>query len=235
MARKDSKHTGNRLLASLSQKDLAPLARHFEVVPLILREGLSKAGRAIPFAYFPERGMISLVQTLEDGATIEVGLVGREGFFGVPLILGSRSSPVEAMVQGEGSAIRIPAEILVAEVSRNERLRGLLLRYTQAHLSQVTQTAACNGRHGVRQRLARWLLEAQDRLGGDTVPISHEFLSFMLGCRRAGVSEGLAALKDSGIAPAGRGAIHVGSRKSLEAASCECYRTTRAEFRRLLP
>ena len=235
MARKDSKQTGNRLLAALSPKDLASLSRHFESVPLPLREGLSKAGRRIPFAYFPESGMISLVQPLEDGATIEVGLVGREGFFGVPLVLGARSSPVEAMVQGEGTALRVPAEILIAEAGRNERLRALLLRYAQAHLSQVPQIAACNGRHAVRQRLARWLLEAQDRLGGDTVPISHESLSFMLGCRRAGVSESLAELKTSGISAAGRSAIHVGNRKSLEAAACECYRTTRAEFRRLLP
>jgi CRP-like cAMP-binding protein len=178
--------------------------------------------------------MISLVQSLEDGTTVEVGLIGREGFWGVPLLLGARSSPVEAMVQGAGQGLRMPAAALVAEATRNAEVRELLLRYAQALHTQVAQTAACNGRHSVQRRLARWLLEAATRLESDSLSLSHEFLSYMLGCRRSGVTVALGGLSDDGAVAVKRESITIVDRPALEAASCECYRTVQNEFRRLL-
>lgn len=235
MSRKASSHGENRLLAALPPKQRAALYKRYDIVDLKLRSSLSKAGGPIDAAYFPLSGMISLVQNLEDGATIEVGLIGAEGFFGVPLVLGARSSPVEAMVQGAGTALRIPLKALLTEADRSEKFRAILLRYAQALLTQVVQTAACNGRHPVQKRLARWLLEAHDRMGGSDMRLSHELLAFMLGCRRAGVTVALGKLKSSGALSAARGHVHIKDRKRLEDAACECYRTVQTEFRRLLP
>jgi CRP-like cAMP-binding protein len=234
MSRKAPRPGENRLLAALPPKQLAALYRRYETVDLTLKTSLSKPGAPIDAAYFPESGMISLVQTLEDGATIEVGLIGAEGFWGVPLVLGTRSSPVEAMVQGTGRALRIPVKDLLAEIAKSEKLRALLLRYAQALLTQVVQTAACNGRHPVQKRLARWLLEAHDRMGNE-MNLSHELLAFMLGCRRAGVTVALGKLKSKGTLIAERSHIRVNDRKGLESAACECYRTVQTEYRRLLP
>jgi CRP-like cAMP-binding protein len=234
MSRKASRPDENRLLAALPPKQLAALYRRYETVDLKLKTSLSKSGGLIDSAYFPENGMISLVQTLEDGSTIEVGLIGAEGFWGVPLVLGARSSPVEAMVQGAGTALRIPVKDLLTEIAKSEKLRALLLRYAQALLTQVVQTAACNGRHPVQKRLARWLLEAHDRMGSE-MHLSHELLAFMLGCRRAGVTVALGKLKSKGAITTVRSHIHINDRKGLENAACECYRTVQAEYRRLLP
>jgi len=234
MARKVSKHGENRLLAALSANERAALDGHFERVSLTARDILYKASRPFTAAYFPERGMISLVQPLEDGTTIEVGLIGREGFFGVPILLGARSSPVEAIVQGAGTALRISAGALLQATTRNEKLRKWLLQYAQALHIQVTQTAVCNGRHTLQERLARWLLEAGDRIDGGAMEISHEFLSYMLGCRRSGVTVALGKLKAEGIIEAARGHVRIDDRKRLERTACECYRTVQREFRRLL-
>lgn len=234
MARKDVQRK-NHLLTALPLKERTALFHRYERVDLELGHILAKAGRPMSSAYFPESGMISLVQTLEDGAAIEVGLVGSEGFLGVPLIHGTRSSQVEAMVQGAGVALRIPANALILEAARSDKLRALLLRYAQAMFAQVVQTAACNGRHALQQRLARWLLEAQDRIGGEKLPLSHELIGYMLGCRRSGVTIALGALKATGVLNTGRNDIRIVDRKGLERAACECYRTVQSEFRRLLP
>lgn len=235
MASKKSTKGMNRLLAALPPKDAASLYRRFPTVHLDLRTALYKAGKPIDAVYFPNTGMISLVHTLEDGMAIEVGLIGAEGFFGVPLALGARATQTEAIVQGEGTALRIPAKAFIAELGRNERLRALLLRYTQALLAQVIQTAACNGRHNLQQRLARWLLEAHARMDGQAIDISHESLAYMLGCRRSGVTVALGALRGPGIIEAVRGNITVKDRKRLETRACECYRSVQTEFSRLLP
>jgi CRP-like cAMP-binding protein len=225
----------NHLLASLEPAALSALQPYQEVVDLRLSESLTQAGKPIRHVYFPLSGMISLVQSFEDGTTAEVGLIGREGFSGSPLMLGARSSPAEAMVQGAGTAVRIPASAFLAAVDTNAALRTRLLQYVQMLHVQVALTAACNGRHKVRQRLARWLLEAQDRLGGTQVPLSHEFLSYMLGVRRAGVTTVLSSLRSRGIISTNRGHIGIRSRKSVEAEACECYRIVKAEAGRLLP
>jgi CRP-like cAMP-binding protein len=138
------------------------------------------------------------------------------------------------MVQGTGRALRIPAKAFLLEMARSDKLRMLLLRYAQALLSQVFQTAACNGHHPVHKRLARWLMEAHDRIGGE-MRLSHELLAFMLGCRRSGVTVALGSLRSKGLIDASRGQIRVTDQKGLEAASCECYRTVQTEYRRLLP
>lgn len=225
----------NGLLAALPSKDVASLYRRFERVELTTPFALSKPGKPIDAVYFLESGMISLMNTLEDGTTIEVGLVGREGFFGVPLVLGVRSTSMEAVVQATGWALRIPAKAFLAEIARNEKLYALLLRYAQALLTQVAQTAACNSRHNVPQRLAWWLLEANDRVGDQKMIVSHELLAFALGVRRSGVTMALGALKAAGVIDTGRGTIFVKDRGGLAQTACECYRTVRAEFRRLLP
>jgi CRP-like cAMP-binding protein len=178
--------------------------------------------------------MVSLVQPLENGTTIEVGMIGNEGLVGTPVLLGADSSPLEAMVQIPGSALRIPATAFREEVGRRAGLLRVMLRYVQALHIQVSFTAACNGRHTVPERLARWLLTAHDRSTSDQLPLSHDFLSQMLGVRRAGVTVALGTLKVAGLIRNSHARVTILDRPGLEAASCECYRTVRDEYARLL-
>jgi CRP-like cAMP-binding protein len=179
--------------------------------------------------------MVSLVQPLENGAMIEVGMIGNEGFVGVPVLLGAETSPLETTVQIPGSALRMQAGAFRDELSRRSTLLGLLLRYTQALHVQVSLSAGCNGRHTLPERLARWLLMARDRASSDDLPLSHEFLSMMLGVRRAGVTVTVGTLKSAGLINNSHGRVTIIDRQGLEAASCECYRTVRTEYERLLP
>jgi CRP-like cAMP-binding protein len=224
----------NRLLGALSPEDLDPLRAHLEPVPLPHKQTLSTPGTPIDHVYFPQEGMVSLVQPLDNGAMIEVGMIGNEGLVGVPILLGADSSPLEAMVQMPGSALRMQASALREEVGRRPALLAVLLRYVQALHIQVSLSAACNGRHTVPERLARWLLTAHDRASSDQLPLSHEFLSLMLGVRRAGVTVALGTLKAAGLVRNTHGQVDVIDRPGLEAASCECYRTVREEYARLL-
>jgi CRP-like cAMP-binding protein len=178
----------NRLLVALGFEDLDLLRPHLEPVPLPHKQTLSKPNTPLDHVYFVQEGMVSLVQPLEDGAMIEVGMIGNEGFVGVPILLGANTSPLEAMVQIPGSALRMQASAFREEVGRSTALSRLLLRYVQALHIQVSLSAACNGRHTLPERLARWLLTARDRANSDQMPLSHEFLSMMLGVRRAGVT-----------------------------------------------
>jgi CRP-like cAMP-binding protein len=235
MARAAIQPIANRLLAALPPDDLARLRRHLEPVPLPLRRTLSKPGRAIDHAYFPENGMVSLVAPLADGALIEVGVIGREGCVGAALLLGVDTYPAEAMVQLAGSALRIDADVLRREAARSSALSRQLLRFTHALHVQVTQSAACNGRHTLEQRLARWLLVTRDRADSNVVPLTHEFLGMMLGARRAGVTVAVGALKAAGLVRNATGRITILNQAGLEAASCECYRTVKTEYARLLP
>jgi CRP-like cAMP-binding protein len=224
----------NRLLRALTAEDLDLLRPHLEAVPLPHKQTLSKPDTPIDDVYFLEEGMVSLVQPLENGAMIEVGMIGNEGFAGVPVLLGADRSPLEAMVQIPGSALRMPASVFREEVDRRPTLSKVLLRYVQALHTQVSLTAACNGRHTLPERLARWLLTARDRATSDRMPLSHEFLSMMLGVRRAGVTVALGTLKAAALIRNTHGQVTVVDRPGLEAASCECYRTVRNEFARLL-
>jgi CRP-like cAMP-binding protein len=224
----------NRILTALPPKELARLAPRLERVDLVVRQLLSKADTPIDYGYFPQKGVISLVRPMQDGAMVEVGLVGREGFVGLPAVLGGRTHTVEKMVQVQGSALRISARTLREELGNCPTLQAELLRYTQALLIQVSQTAACNGRHTIQERLARWLLMARDRTDDDVVPLSHEFLSMMLGARRSGVTMALGALRQAGLIDSSHNKIVIIDGPGLEAAACECYGAVRDEVERLL-
>jgi CRP-like cAMP-binding protein len=179
--------------------------------------------------------MVSLVQPLENGVMIEVGMVGNEGLVGVPVLLGADTSPLEAMVQMPGSALRMETSVFRQEIGRRTAFLELLLRYVQALHVQVSLSAACNGRHTLPERLARWLLTARDRATSNKLPLSHEFLSMMLGVRRAGVTVAVGTLKAAGLIYNTHGQVTIVDRPGLEGACCECYRTVRDEYRRLVP
>lgn len=221
------------LLDSLKPSELAALRPHLERVSLTAEQRLSTPGRPIKHAYFPIQGMISLVYRYSTGAMIEVGMIGREGFWGGSLIAGVASSPVDAMVQGDGQAFRAPAKAFMKAVDGNPGLKAHLLLHNQFLQVQTAITAACNGLHTIQPRLARWLLEAHDRLGDGDMLLKHEFLSYMLGVRRAGITSTLATLKAKGLIETGRGSLRIKNRKGLEAEACECYQIVKKEYRRI--
>jgi CRP-like cAMP-binding protein len=224
---------GNRLLGGLSQSDYDQVRAHLTHVPLSQHQPLLSPTAPTNYVYFFESGMVSLVLTLEDGNTVEVGLVGRQGIVGVLAGLGASRISGEAMVQMPGSAWRMETDMLRKEIAVIPTFQQMLLRYVQALFAQVTQSTACNMRHALPQRLARWLLMANDCAETNEVRLTHEFLSMMLGVRRS-VTTALKGLSDLGIVAASRGRILILDRKRLEAAACECYRTVRAEYERLL-
>ncbi|MFC7543658.1 Crp/Fnr family transcriptional regulator [Siccirubricoccus deserti] len=201
---------------------------------LPLRRVLLGADQEIDAVYFPETCMISMIAALDGGDAAEVGLVGREGMVGIPLLLGSDRSPTEAMCQGSGIALRLSTSAFREEMDRSLVLRTTLLRYAQAFLEQVTQTAACNGRHLLEQRLARWMLMAHDRAEGDAFQMTHEFLAMMLGVRRAGISVAAGTLQKAGLIRYERGRMLIADRPGLEHASCECYGVVRRAYDRLV-
>ncbi len=224
----------NGLLAALPTDDLARLRPRLQPVELPFDRTLYPADGAVEAVLFIESGMVSLLATLEGGEQVEVGVVGREGLVGLPLVFGDDRSLVEARVQQEGTALRIGAATFRAAMDESAALRGLLKRYAQAFHAQVTLTAACNARHAIEQRLSRWLLIAHDRADGDEFPMTHEFISMMLGVRRPGVSLAAGVLQKAGLIHYARGRMAVTDRPGLEASSCECYHTARREFARLL-
>jgi CRP-like cAMP-binding protein len=224
----------NGLLAALPPEDLARLRPGLHAVELPFDQTLFPAGGAVDAVLFPERGMVSLLATLEDGEQVEVGIAGSEGLIGLPLVLGDDRSLVEARVQMEGTALRMDAAALRDGVGQSATFRTLLHRYALAFQAQVTMTAACNARHAIEQRLARWLLIAQDGAGADEFAMTHEFISMMLGVRRPGVSLAAGVLQKAGLIRYARGRMEVTDRPGLEAAFCECYHTARREFARLL-
>jgi CRP-like cAMP-binding protein len=184
--------------------------------------------------YFPESGWASLLVPLEDGDAAEVGLIGREGMIGLPLLFGVDRSITEALVQGAGTALAMEAGAFRRVLAENSALRDLLMRYAFALNTQLTMTAACNGRHLLEERLARWLLMSHDRVDGDEFPMTHEFLSMMLGVRRAGVTVAAGSLQKAGLIRYEQGRIQVMDRPGLENAACECHRVVTHEFRRVL-
>ena len=195
----------NGLLAALPPGDLARLRPMLRPVELPFTIPSPPAGGAVDAVLFVESGMVSMVAALEDGQLMEVGIVGREGMVGLPVVLGADSGSVEAMVQVPGAALGLPAAVLVEALGRGPALKALLLRYVQAFHVQVAQTAACNGCHPVEERLARWLLMTHDRAGGDVFPMTQEFIATMLGVRRAGVSVTAGILQRAGVITYARG------------------------------
>ena len=224
----------NRLLAALPPDELERLAGSLQPVSLELRRVLQAPGQPVEAAYFPETCTVSMLAPLEGGDLLEVGMIGREGLVGLPVILGADSATTEALVQRPGIALRVPAAALKEAFDHSVVLRALLLRYVQAFHDQVAQTAACNNHHTLDERLARWLLMTHDRAGSDTFPMTHEFISMMLGVRRAGVTVTAGILQKAGVISYARGSMTVVDRPGLEAASCGCYGLIRRQFEHLL-
>lgn len=220
----------NRLLMLLPPADFERLAPCLDPVDLTIRQCLHFPDEPIEAAYFVESGMGSLLVRLEGGGAQEVGVVGREGVIGLPVVMGADSAPTEAMVQMSGTALRIRPPALRQIFNDSEAIRTVLLRYMLVFHIQVSQTAACNGHHRLEQRLGRWLLMAHDRAGTDHFPMTHEFLSMMLGVRRAGVTAAAGALHKAGLIDYGNGQVTILDRRGLEATSCECYAIVRREF-----
>jgi len=224
----------NRLLAALPDAEYQRLVPHLERVPLSLKQVLHKRGESIEHVYFPHRAIVSLIPALEDDSMVEVGSVGKEGIVGIPAALGDNIVTTRAIVQVPDFAMRMEASLLKAEFQRGGSLQTLLLRYTQALYAQVSQGAACNRRHQLEQRLARWLLLMCDSLESNELFLTQEVISKMLGVRRTGVTEAANTLQQAGIIRYTRGRITILNRQELEATSCECYEIIKGEFARLL-
>ena len=224
----------NHLLASLPPDVYEKLAPHFKLVSLKQGERLLQPGETLQEIYFPIDCLLSITITLSDGTTVETGVVGCRDMLGINVFLsGGETTQTEATVQIPGNAIKADARILHKEFDSNPKLRNILLRYAQAFIVQVSQTAACNGTHVLEHRLARWLLEAQDRINSDELRLTHEFLGTMLGVRRAGVTQAAQNLQDRGLIQYSRGRIQILNQGGLEAFSCECFRTVRNECDRV--
>ncbi|HEX2054778.1 MAG TPA: Crp/Fnr family transcriptional regulator [Actinomycetota bacterium] len=226
--------TFNRLLAGLPPDDLGRLLPQLEPVRLEVRQALFEPNWPIGHVYFVESGLVSVVAGTNGHGLVEVAPIGCEGMVGLPVVLEAETSPHRAMVQVAGRALRMSADDLRQAIGEIGALRTLLLRYGQALMVQAAQGVACNGRHAINGRLARWLLQAHDREADDRIPLTHELISQMLGVRRAGVTTALGALEATGVIDASRGCITVLDRAGLERASCECYGIVRAEFDKLL-
>src|SRR5215212_668322 len=213
----------NSLLSHLSPETIACFSRHLEPVRLDVKFVLHEPEQRMQFAYFPEAGMVSVVSIMDDGRSIEVGTIGREGMTGACVLLSADRVPYQYYVQIAGNGYRIKAALLKVEADQNSELRTLMFRYQAAFLTQTMQAGACNGLHSIQQRCCRWILMCQDRVDSETVPLTHEFLGLMLGVRRASVSDVLKPLQARGWIRSQRGEIAILDRKGLESGSCECY------------
>lgn len=220
----------NRILASLPAEEFEQISSHLIEVSLPLGEIIHRPEQKIEYVYFPENCLVSLLAALEDGETVEAGVIGYEGFVGVPVVLGVQSGTTQSLIQGAGDAQRITSQALRSLIIDGGQLQSLLLRFTHTLFTQIAQTAACNRAHDLNQRLARWLLLSHDRLRKEEFILTHEFLSRMLGTRRAGVSVAANGLRQGGLIDYTRGRVRIKNRKGLEQASCECYGIVKAEY-----
>ena len=225
----------NHLLRALPALEAERLFLHLEFVPMPLGNVLYESGSQLRYVYFPTTSIISLLYVMEDGASAEIAVVGNEGMVGVALFMGGETTPSRAVVQSAGHAYRLKGQILKEEIRRAAGLQHLLLRYTQALLTQMAQTAVCNRHHSVDQQLCRWLLLSLDRLPTNKLTMTQELIANMLGVRREGVTEAAGKLQAAGLINYSRGHITVLDRPRLEAQACECYQVVKTEFDRLLP
>jgi CRP-like cAMP-binding protein len=224
----------NYLLAALPTAEFEPLAAHLELVPMRLGEMLYEPGGQLQHAYFPTSAIISLHYVMESGASAESAGVGNEGVVGISLFMGGDTTPSSAVVQTAGHAYRLTSRLLKEEFNRAGLLQRLLLRYTQALMTQMSQTAACTRHHSVEQQLCRWLLLTLDRLPGNELVMTQELVASMLGVRREGITEAAGKLQDVGFIRYRRGHIAVLDRSGLETRACECYAVVKKELGRLL-
>ena len=225
----------NRLLAVMADADFARIAAHLEFAPVGLGEVLYEPGGRMDHAYFPTTSIVSLLYVMLDGASAEIAIVGNDGLIGVSMLMGGESTPSRAVVQSAGDGYRLSANVLLDEFSRHGPTTQLLLRYTQALITQMAQTAVCNRHHTVDQQLCRWLLLSLDRSPSAELRMTQELIANMLGVRREGVTEAAGKLQAAGLIDYSRGRIKVLDRPGLEARACECYRVVRRETDRLLP
>ncbi len=224
----------NRLLAALPAETYERIAPNFELAPLLLGEVIYEPGSPIRHAWFPATAIISLSYVMESGASAEIAGVGNEGMVGVSLFLEGKTTSSRATVCTEGHGYRLKAPLLMEEFNRAGPLMHLLLRYTQAMITQVSQTAVCNRHHSMEQQMCRWLLLALDRLPSQEVVVTQELIAGMLGVRREGITETAGNLQRAGLISYHRGHITVLDRAGLEAHACECYQVVKREFDRLL-
>jgi len=217
----------NEILAWLPAEEFNRLLPCFRRVRLQTGETICMPNRAVTVVYFPKSGMISMVATMRDGATVEVGIVGREGFVSAAVLLGVPSIPVGAVVQIEGDAFAIEPSLLRKMLCQSPRFESMLRHFANAYWNQVAQVAACNGLHRVHERLARWLLMSRDRIDSDSVPLTQEFLAQMLGCSRSSIAAAMGSLEKTGVVLCGRGHVRIMDRTKLERTACECYEVTR--------
>ena len=225
----------NHLLSTLPAEDWERIFPHVELVQLPLGKVLHEPGVPLRHVYFPTSCIVSLLCIMEDGATAEIGAVGREGIVGVSSFMGGDTMQSRSIVQSGGYAYRMKAQTLKDEFQRVGALQRILLRYTQALLTQMAQTAVCNRHHSVDQQLCRWLLGSLDRLSSNELSITQELIAHTLGVRREGVTTAAGKLKKAGLIDCRRGRITVTHRPELEARACECYGIVKKEFDRLLP
>jgi CRP-like cAMP-binding protein len=225
----------NHLLAVLPPELRKRLYPQLEFVPMPLGSVLYESGSRLRHVYFPTSCIVSLLYVMENGASAEIAVVGNEGIIGIALFMGGETTPSRALVQSAGHAFRLKGQLLKDEFHRSGALQEVLLRYTQALLTQMAQTAVCNRHHSIDQQLCRWLLLSLDRLSSNTLSMTQELIANMLGVRREGVTEAAGRLQKTGLIDYRRGRITVLNRPRLEARACECYAVVKKEFDRLLP
>ena len=225
----------NHLLAALPDADYQALASNLERMPMPLGMAVYESGGAQGFVYFPANSIVSLLYVLEDGASTEIAVTGNEGLVGISLFMGGETTPSRAVVQSAGHGYRVRGAILRKLFESSGEVQHQLLRFTQALITQMTQTAVCNRHHEVDQQLCRWLLLSLDRLAGSELVMTQELMANMLGVQRGGVSEAAGKLQAEGLIRYNRGKITVIDRPRLEARVCECYRAVKKEYDRLLP
>lgn len=225
----------NHLLAALPEAEWARWASQLEVVDMPLGAVLYEPGSRLAHVYFPTTSIVSLLYVMEDGASAEIAVVGNEGIVGISLFMGGESTPSRALVQSAGQGYRLKAEVMLQEFNRAGPVLHLLLRYTQALITQMAQTAVCNRHHSLDQQLCRWLLLSLDRLHTQDLVMTQELIANMLGVRREGVTEAAGQLQRDGLIQYRRGHITVIDRVKLEQRTCECYAVVKKEYDRLLP
>jgi CRP-like cAMP-binding protein len=224
----------NRLLAALPPDEFERLLPSFQPISFALGDVVYEFSGQLDYVYFPTSAIVSLLYTMENGATAEMGLTGNDGVVGIALFMGGGTMPNRAVIQGAGEAIRMKAMVLQNEFALGGEFQRLLLRYTQALITQISQTAVCNRLHSVEQQLGRWLLLSHDRVDTDELIMTQELIADMLGVRREGVTVAAGHLQDIGAIRYVRGRIQILDRPKLEDTACECYRVVKNEFDRLL-
>jgi CRP-like cAMP-binding protein len=215
--------------------DYDRLFPNLELVEMPLGEVVCESGSKLKYVYFPTTSIVSLLYVMEDGASAEIAVVGNEGILGIPIFMGGETMPSRAVVQSAGHGYRLKSQLLKNEFNQAGPLQRLLLRYTQALITQMAQTAVCNRHHSVEQQLCRWLLLSMDRLPDNELIMTQELIANMLGVRREGVTEAAGKLQGLGLINYRRGHISVLDRTGLEKRSCECYQVVKSEYDRLLP